>query len=150
MILDNIKNCGIYFSLGKRMEQALRFICNTDFSNYKAGKYPIDNVNLFFLVNEYQTRQINDCLLESHKKYYDLQFMFNGKEKIGHSLLKNQIITKTYNSENDYVLYKPENLSFINLFESEFAVFFPDDLHMPGIKINEPENIKKVVVKILI
>ena len=150
MIIDNIKNCGIYFPLGKRLEQALKFICDTDFSNYNAGKYPINSNYLFFLVNEYRTKQINDCLLESHKKYYDLQFMFKGKEKIGHSLLTNQKITKTYDSENDYVLYKPEYLSVIKLLEGEFAVFFPDDLHMPGIKYDEPENIKKIVVKILI
>jgi len=29
-----------------------------------------------------------------------------------------------------------------------FAVFFPDDLHMPGVKANGISKVKKIVVKV--
>jgi YhcH/YjgK/YiaL family protein len=150
MIIDNVKNCEKYYSLGNRIEQALKFIGSTDFSIYNAGKYNIASDRIFFLVNEYQTKSMNDCVLESHKKYIDLQFMYSGTEKLGHSLLTNQVVSKKYDPESDCVLYKPEDLSLIKLLKGEFAIFFPNDLHMPGIMIEKPENVKKIVVKILI
>lgn len=150
MIIDSIKNCEIYFPLGKRVEQALKFILDTDFSNHIAGKYEIDDNRLFFLVVEYKTKEINDCLMESHKKYIDIQFMYNGNERVGHTTLANQTITKEYDLESDYVLYKPGDISLLKLEKNDFAVFFPDDLHMPGIVYEKPENVKKIVVKILI
>jgi len=150
MILDKITNNKQYFPLGKGIEQAFRFLLETDFTSLTAGKYPIDGENLFFLVNEYITKDVADCTMESHRKYIDLQFMYKGKEKIGYSLLMNQEFTKEYDATNDYALYKPEEYSIFNLNENEFAIFYPDDLHMPSIKFNEPEPIKKIVVKILI
>jgi YhcH/YjgK/YiaL family protein len=31
-----------------------------------------------------------------------------------------------------------------------FAIFFPADVHLPGIKVNEKNYVKKVVVKVKI
>lgn len=150
MIFDNLQNSARYYSLGDRIKRAFEFIKNTDFGSYKAGKYPENGDGMFFLVNEYTTKELKDCLMESHRKYIDLQYMLKGSEQIGHALLTNNTITKEYDSENDYVLYKPEKLSLFTLHEGEFAVFFPNDLHMTSIFNETPQAIKKIVVKVLI
>ena len=150
MIFDNIQNSARYYSLGDRIKKAFEFIKETDFNNYKAGKYPESGDGMFFLVNEYITKEMLDCLMESHRKYIDLQYMLKGSEQIGHALLTKNTITREYDSENDYILYKPEKLSLFTLHESEFAIFFPNDLHMTSIIDEVPKAIKKIVVKVLI
>jgi len=150
MIIDKIENIELYFHLGERIKQALIYIRETDFSKFEAGKHNIDGDNLYVLVNEYITKDISECLMEAHKKYIDLQYMYNGCEKIACSILTNQEPTKNYDSENDYALYNPIDYSMIKLESGTFALFFPEDLHMPGIINKIPKNIKKIVVKILI
>jgi YhcH/YjgK/YiaL family protein len=34
--------------------------------------------------------------------------------------------------------------------EGMFGVYFPDDIHLPCIKLDEPTRVKKVVIKIKI
>lgn len=150
MIFDKIENIELYFQLGERIKQALIYIRETDFTKLKTGKHNIDGDKLFVLVNEYKTKDISECVMEAHKKYIDLQYMYKGCEKIACSILTDQEPTKNYDSENDYSLYKPFDFSIIKLETGTFALFFPDDIHMPGIVHNESKNIKKIVVKILI
>jgi len=150
MVLDKIKNIGQYSLLSERIGQAIGYICNTDFSDLKVGKYDIDGEKLFALVNEYKTKDICECEMEAHEKYIDLQYMYYGCEMIACSILTDQKPVKSYDAEGDYALYNPIDYSMIKLENGTFALFFPDDIHMPGIMHKEPENIKKIVVKILI
>lgn len=47
-----------------------------------------------------------------------------------------------------YYLRKNPPPVFFN--KGMFAIFFPEDLHMPGISTSIPQNVKKVVVKVMI
>jgi len=150
MILDKIENSSLYFPLGERIKQALIYIKETDFTKLESGKHNIDGDKLFVLVNEYKTKNISECMMEAHKKYIDLQYMYNGCEMMACSILTEQKPTKNYDTEGDYALYNPTDYSLIKLETGTFVLFFPDDLHMPSIMHNKPEDIKKIVVKILI
>jgi YhcH/YjgK/YiaL family protein len=150
MILDKIENCELYFKLGTRIQQAFEYLRNLDFSDLKAGKYHIDGDRLFALVIEYETKKADECLMEAHRKYLDLQYMYKGSEKIGYLLFDNQEIIKNYDSEGDYALYNQTNHSLFSFNAGSFVIFYPNDLHMPNIMLTEPEKIKKIVVKILI
>lgn len=150
MIIDKIENLHIYRGIHLRVEQVIEYLKIADFSKMSSGKYVIDGDKLFVLVNEYATKDYKDCILEAHKKYIDFQYMLSGCEQIGYVPLSDQKITKEYDSENDYALFQPENLSLFNLSTGVFALLFPEDLHMPGIMCNKSESIKKIVIKILI
>ena len=109
--------------------------------------YEIDGENVYALINEYLTKDESEAKLEAHKKYIDVQFVAVGSEKIGYSPLTNQQPIKPYDEVNDYSLYDCEK-SFLTLETGMFAIFSPDDLHMPGIRITDSEFVKKVVVKV--
>jgi hypothetical protein len=49
--------------------------------------------------------------------------------------------------ENDIIFYKCET-SLVRVDEGMFAIFFPDDIHLPGIRVGETSLVKKVVVKV--
>jgi YhcH/YjgK/YiaL family protein len=61
-----------------------------------------------------------------------------------------QTISKPYEEETDFMLVADPPSFFANLTEGSFMIFYPTDLHMPCIKINEPAMVKKLVVKVRI
>lgn len=147
MIIDKLSNSHLYSSLSERITKALAYLKQTDFSKLELGKYEIDGDNIFALVNEYNTKDQSDGKLEAHKKYIDVQFVAKGSELMGYVPLENQKVINEYNEQNDIAFFDGER-SFIKVDEEMFAIFFPTDLHMPGIKVNNSEYVKKVVIKV--
>ena len=148
MILDKIENVHIYKNLwNARFGQALNYLQNFDFNWIKPGKYEIDGENIYMLVQEYITKEIIECNLEGHQKYIDIQYVLSGSELIGVTILKEQL---PFNGqyENDCAFFESDK-SFLKLEAGMFAIFFPDDLHMPCLKISECSKVKKIVIKVL-
>jgi YhcH/YjgK/YiaL family protein len=148
MILDKIENYKLYVNLSERIGKAFTYIKQTDFSKLEPGKYVIDNENIFALIQEYDTKEKTECKLESHFKYIDLQYMINGSERMGIASLSNQTIISK-NEADDYAFYEGD-CSVIIVETGMFTIFFPDDLHMPCLKLNQISKVKKVVIKIRI
>ena len=111
------------------------------------GKYEIDGDNIFALVNEYNTKDESEGKLEAHKKYIDVQFVAKGSELMGYAPLENQKVIDEYSEQNDITFFSGEK-SFTQVDEGMFAIFFPTDVHLPGIKVNEKSYVKKVVIKV--
>jgi YhcH/YjgK/YiaL family protein len=68
---------------------------------------------------------------------------------IGFTPLTNQSVTDEYNADKDIVFFSAETVQLV-LETGMFAVFFPQDVHRPCMRIDRPEKVKKVVVKVLI
>lgn len=147
MIYDNIKNAHLYFSLDEKIQKALTYLQTTDFNNVEAGTYDVENKDIYAIVSEYQTKPMTSGKWESHKKYIDIQFLINGAERIGYSESKKVITLQDYNPDDDYSIHKGEG-QFVNIEENHFIILFPSDIHMPGIAVNIPKPVKKVVVKV--
>lgn len=147
MILDKITNIHLYSDLNPSIVKALQYLRETDFSIAKSGKNELHGEDIFSIISEYKTKNLGDCRLEAHRKYLDIHFMAEGSELIGYSLFNDQKQATEYDVENDFTLYCGEK-NYLKLREGMFAIFFPSDLHMPGIMIEEPSAVKKVVVKV--
>ncbi|PKP34005.1 MAG: YhcH/YjgK/YiaL family protein [Bacteroidetes bacterium HGW-Bacteroidetes-17] len=148
MIIDKIENCKLYVGLSPLISKAFDYINNTDLLGLESGRYEIVKDDLFALVQEYNTKNREDCKLEGHFKFIDVQFIISGAEFIGISTLNNHIqISKS--EERDIAFYEGDP-TFFKLERGMFAIFFPDDLHMPGIKVVQSLNVKKLVIKIRI
>ncbi len=147
MILDLIDNLPLYRGFSENLSKAIDYILNNNLNNLAVGKHEIFNDDVFVIINEYETKNESDCVIETHKKYIDIQIMLQGEEKVGFAFLKNQKITEQYNEEKDYTFYSAQ-LDYQYLRKDNFAIFFPTDLHSPSIKIDNPKFIKKAVVKV--
>ena len=121
--------------------------------NVKVGecnKIVLDE-NCFVLEQSYVTKDKKDCLYESHKTYIDIQYMFEGDEIMEVENVNNLTITTEYNPDLDYAKYaQTNNSSILKIRENELAIFYPNDAHMPCIKIDENKKIIKAVSKILV
>ena len=74
--------------------------------------------------------------------------MILGSEYIGHALLSNQKVLRDYDELYDYALYQGD-ATFIKLVPGSFAIFYPNDLHMPGID-EYKTDVKKMAIKVRI
>ena len=61
--------------------------------------------------------------------------------------LANQKVITPYNEQNDITFFEGEK-SFTLVEEGMFAIFFPADVHMPGIKVQESGYVKKIIIKV--
>ncbi len=148
MVLDKIENSKLYAGLSEKIAKAFAYINETDLHSFAPGRYEIDNGDIFALIQEYDTKEKSDCKLEGHKRFIDVQYIISGAELIGITQLKNQIPTEK-NDEDDYAFYECAT-DFIKLDAGMFAIFFPEDLHKPCIKLNQISRIKKIVIKVKI
>jgi YhcH/YjgK/YiaL family protein len=149
MILDKIENIGYYSELSSNLKKGFNFLCSTDLTSLAIGRYNIDHDQVFALVSEYVSKDEVDCKLEAHQRYADIQYIVSGREAIGFVSLSNQTIISPYNPEKDIVFFEGESVPLI-LEKGMFAVFFPQDIHRPCMRISGPEMVKKVVVKVKI
>lgn len=137
----------------ERINQGLDYIKNTDFSSIENGKYEIEGNNVFAIVQDYHSKPLEEGKFEAHKKYIDIQYIIKGQERICVGKLENFQNTTEYDNEKDIIFLKPKESTpsdFITLKEKEFAIFKPEDAHMPSISIDKPSYVKKVVVKVLV
>jgi YhcH/YjgK/YiaL family protein len=149
MILDKLENAVLYFGLSKHLQEGLNYLLSTDFEKLAPGKYFLDGENLIANMNEYETKSEAECKLESHLKYIDIQYLVEGEEMIGYLCKGDQQPTEAYNPDKDVQFYK-EKTTFFKLEKGQFVIFFPTDLHQPGIMVSEPVNARKVVLKVAV
>ncbi|TVZ57533.1 YhcH/YjgK/YiaL family protein [Flavobacteriaceae bacterium MAR_2010_105] len=147
MIVEKLKNATLHLGLNERINKAISYIQTTDFSQLEVGRYDIEGKCIYALVFEYETNSINEGYLEAHKKYIDVHYIVEGGEGVGFAALDKQEAIEAYNVDDDYTLFKGD-YSLISLKKGMMAIFFPDDLHKPGIKTEKFSRVKKVVVKV--
>ncbi len=149
MIIDYIRNANMYTCLGERMEIALKYLQENDFSHFEPGKYMIEGNNVFALVQQYETRLMENMQWEGHRKYIDIHYVVEGVERIGYALLEDMKVIHEYSEESDGFSAEGDGI-FLTMKCGMFIILTPDDIHMPGIVVDKPQLIKKVVMKILI
>jgi YhcH/YjgK/YiaL family protein len=147
MIVDKTDNLKQYSPLGTKFQKAFAFITDPEIMLLDNGRYEIDGDDIYALVSEYNSKNETDGKFEAHKKYIDIQFVVKGTELIGYAPSNQQEVISNYNEEKDVMFFSGEK-SFVKMDRGMFAVFFPYELHMPGIKSSVSEVIKKIVVKV--
>jgi len=149
MIVDKLSNAEQYYKLGVRIEKAFRYIKNLDLPQIETGKYQIDNDKIFAVVSEYETKKIEQGLWEAHRKYIDIQYIISGKEKMGYACIDDMKPSVEYQEKQDVLFVKGQG-DYITVNAGAFVLFAPSDAHMPNIKVDDPQYVKKLVVKILV
>jgi YhcH/YjgK/YiaL family protein len=151
MIFDSIENAEFYYSLSTNIKRGLVFLKNTpNLHKLPVGRVEIDGDNVFALVQEYETKDFNKDMWEAHKKYFDIQFIVIGREEIKVSRIEYMKPNSEYYPDGDYWLFSGKGNGLI-VTSNQFAILSPEDIHQPGIKIENRSNmIKKIVIKALI
>jgi YhcH/YjgK/YiaL family protein len=149
MIADNMQNCALYYGVHRNFEKAFAFIKTATAENYPVGRYEIDGDNLFALVQEYNTRLAADAKFEGHNRYIDIQYIISGTEAMKFADIAKMTVKVPYNETKDVTFYEDTDTSAVIVQDGEYAIFFPHDIHMPCLSLNEtPAPARKIVVKV--
>ncbi|MEE3444343.1 MAG: YhcH/YjgK/YiaL family protein [Methanobrevibacter sp.] len=112
------------------------------------GKYDLEN-GVYVSVQEYTTKARSEAKYEAHKKFIDIQMILSGKELIAVSPIEKMTISDEYNEEKDFMLFHHNDECTDYVLEAgEFLILYPQDVHMPGVCVNEKSPVRKIVVKV--
>ncbi|HEY0246331.1 MAG TPA: YhcH/YjgK/YiaL family protein [Mucilaginibacter sp.] len=135
-------------------DKAFAFLASPDLPNLKPGRVNIDGVdgdNVYALVMNDVPKDIDKTNYEVHKKYVDLHYVVEGKEKINYTLFTNiKNVVTPFDDAKDigYYTYDKEDYN-LTATPDKFFLFFPAQAHRAHMKVNgETDKIKKVVVKV--
>ncbi len=146
MILDSIANSAKYESINPRFKAAFDYIKNTDFNKMEPGKVFLDEKNLYINFAETKGKTQQEAKMETHKDYIDIQIPFTQAETMGWTPtanLKDPI--DPYNPEKDITKYTDQAQAYFTVQPGQFAIFFPEDGHQPGIGEG---TFRKIIVKV--
>lgn len=151
MIYDDLTHAATYRHLHPGIARALDYLRQTNFADVSNGKYELDGSQVYALVQRYQTRLPQDAGWESHRKYIDVQYVFQGQERFGYVPLNQApAVITPYNEEKDVIFYAPGTVT-LPLSTGQFAIYFPQDVHAPSLaEGGTPTDVIKVVVKVAV
>ena len=104
----------------------------------------------FVIEQAYPTRLRADGFFESHKKFIDIQAVFEGEELMEVSDISRMTAKQPYNEKRDLIIYEDNTeASLLRVYAGQAAVFFPVDAHMPTMRVRaNAVNVRKCVVKV--
>lgn len=148
MILDSLNNSAAYESLHPLFKQAFDYLKTADFLRAETGKTVLIENKLIVNIADICGKPKTDAAIETHNKYIDIQMPVIGVEKIGWKAGSElNEVSKPCDEENDITFYVDRPTAFTKIYPGQFAIYFPEDGHAPGIGEGA---IKKVIVKVLV
>ena len=168
MILDHLSRASLYFPLGPRFQKAFEFLQTVDLLKLSLGKHQIEGDKVFALVQEYSPKSRSVGKFEAHERYWDVQYVARGAERMGWAARSRMTIGEPYDATREVMFFESSPYSgfgdFFLVAEGYFTVFGPQDAHMPGVALAEDvtsdsvlssflvgpanEPVRKVVVKV--
>jgi YhcH/YjgK/YiaL family protein len=148
-IIDTLSHAGRYHALGDRIAAGLRFLVDNDLQALEPGRHDILGDDCYALVEDYQTAPRDGRRWEAHRNHIDIQCVASGRELLGCADLA-QMQSAEYDPAKDLEFVSGPDGQFTVVEAGTFVILRPTDAHMPGIAVDRPEPVRKVVVKVLL
>lgn len=155
MIIGNLEHddMQILNHRNRYFNKVIDIIKNSNFSIIDDGKYHLEGDSLFYTLLTYKTKKPEEnCISESHRKYIDFQYMVYGEERIFYTDYQSiKRYHADYDIEKDVELYsKVSDESMFLIKKDMFVIFYPYEIHRPGISNIEERSVRKAIFKILV
>ncbi len=132
----------------RRVSNAIEYIRSLDKTILYPGKYNV-NEYFYYSVQEYTTKPEDECVLESHREYIDIQWIVEGEEAFAISDVSRLVLEKEYDDVKDVMFWKPkQDMTKVILKAGTYIVLYPNDAHMGRINTIEKHYIKKIIGKV--
>ena len=148
MICDALEHLNRYRGLHRNLDTAIDYLTAYhvahDLSDLPLGRTEVDGGNVFINVMEADLSP-DSTRLEYHKKYADLQIDLTGGEGWGYTNEPGEEVGE-YTVDCGF----QDSASVVSgvLGEGRFVLFFPTELHKPGLVQHGCVGVRKAVVKI--
>lgn len=148
MIYDKLDNLTSYLreDLRKPVAEFLKKV-----KDLPVGRYEVAGEAAFARVHEYDTSMPEDCKIEAHDKYIDIQATLTGAEGITVYERAQLTAKKTYDAEKDVVIYETKadaKLAHTENLPGYFTFLKPEEAHRPQEKVAGYGKVRKFVIKL--
>ena len=149
MVIDKIENAPLYYGLGRRFQQALSWLASVDPNTLlPCQKIALDGDNLYAFLFEVDTLPPQECKLECHRNYADIQYLVSGLEGAGYALPDAPLTELTpYDAGGDIQFYRTD-WDTLTVRPGTFYIVWPQDLHAPRMALGMPCAVRRLVVKV--
>lgn len=132
----------------ERWNTAFNYLIHSDLTTSPTGRQDLSK-DVFAIVSDYETKNLEEARFESHKKYIDLQYVVSGEEIIGLTNDTSITVTTPYSEADDIMFYDFDGGQTLPASPSNYFIFFPDDKHKPGMSPQEgKKEVRKIVIKV--
>lgn len=147
MITDYIKNIENYPNIPKEVSDFLKNLSQeTQIGHYEISENAYANIDI------YETKFVENCKFEAHKKYIDIQMLLEGEEELDYMPVEGLEISEVYDKNRDVMFFENSDKKpdILKLKPFKFALIYPHEAHRPQMNAGSTsQKVKKVVVKIL-
>ncbi len=160
MIADSIKNKNLYDGILPGLAMALKYVEAMKAAGFSEQTVELDGRQVYAMHQAYVTESAEGRQYEAHRRYIDVQYIVEGEEVIQAAELSCLESRSSYDAEKDVQWFMPGSgkgsgkdsgaINMIHLKAGQFAVFFPQDAHMPKLATRSPGPVKKIVVKVAV
>ncbi len=161
MILDRLADARRKYPwLPPAFQRAFDFLTDERTASLPDGKHALDGERLFAIVQQYEPKPIEHCRLEAHRRYWDVQYLSAGEERMGWAPLAGLAVTEPHDPQCDIAFFQG-NCQLLSVPAGTFVIFGPHDAHMPGVAPESSQNslaasegqlpgkmVRKIVVKV--
>lgn len=127
---------------------AVNFLKTSDWKSLQPSTI-ILNDRVRIIIMTYETK--NEVVYEAHRKQLDMHIVLEGSEHVLIRPIDGLLMTRAYDTAQDYALYEGEIREKVLLSEGDWVLCEVWDAHMPGYYVSVPgQKVKKAVVKLML
>lgn len=149
MIFGNLHHKEQCETFSAKIQECIQYAHEHALGEYEPGSYPIRGDELYVNIVAYETTEVESRFWEAHQVYLDLHLLLEGEERIDVNFIDN-MECKPYVPQDDFVPAAGVRKASVALGIGDFLVCYPEDVHMTGLYVTQPEKIKKAIFKIKI
>lgn len=148
MILDSLSQSGRYTQLSPHFQKAFSYLHGLS-GDLEEGQHEINGTDVFAIVYSHTTAPPENIQYEVHRKYIDIHYIHTGRELMHWApLAEMREETMAYNETDEAALYRFFPAAAFGVNAGQFAIFFPEDAHIPACLWEEPSHVMKAVIKV--
>jgi len=144
MILDKLCEAAKYEGMNPLFHEAFEFLKTAN--DKENGRYELSG-GMYAMIMTANTHAPEDGLFEAHRKYIDIQYLFEGHSACVWAHTPNLTVKTPYDEEKDAEFFTGEGAA-IPVSGGEFYILYPADAHEPHRTHGEQQSYRVAVVKV--
>ena len=147
MIFAKLTDAADYRGIHPRLDRVIDCLNEEFLHQVGTQTQKLEDDLLYVTRFDYETIPLEEAFFEAHKKYLDVHLMLQGTERVD---ISHPDVLTLFDHKDDFYAYQGEAEQTLLLSPGSFLVVFPGDAHRIKVQVKGPENVSKVVFKLLV
>ena len=147
MIFAKLTDAADYRGIHPRLDRVIDCLNEEFLHQVGTQTQKLEDDLLYVTRFDYETIPLEEAFFEAHKKYLDVHLIMSGAERVD---ISHPDVLTLFDHKDDFYAYQGEAEQTLLLTPGSFLVVFPGDAHRIKVQVRGPENVSKVVFKLLV